>query len=90
MRKIIPVLALSALGLFGTVDTSSADYLTYPWCAQMGGGRGGSRNCGFWTYEQCMATLWGNGGYCEVNTMYRGPTPGMIPPPVDPRRTRGF
>jgi uncharacterized protein DUF3551 len=84
MRKIVPVLALSALGLLGTVDTSSADYLTYPWCAQMGGGRGGSRNCGFWTYEQCMATLWGNGGYCEHNPLFRGPQPGMIPPPYGP------
>ena len=89
MRFTIAVLTVAVLASLAGTAPSAAE-ITYPWCAQYGGGRGGSRNCGFWTYEQCMATLWGNGGYCEVNTMYRGPTPGMIPPPVEPRRARGF
>ena len=46
-----------------------------------GGNDGGGRNCGFWTYQQCQQTVFGTGGYCEVNAMYRGPQPGMIPPP---------
>jgi hypothetical protein len=51
---------------------------------------GGARNCGFWTNEQCMATVSGIGGYCEVNAMYRGPSPGMIAPPhaIPPRARR--
>jgi len=81
MLPILAILALSALTVLTDTAPSQAD-TTYPWCAQYGGGRGGSRNCGFWTYEQCMAALWGNGGYCIDNPMFRGPTPGMIPPPA--------
>lgn len=40
----------------------------YPWCAVVGHG---SRNCGFETHAQCMATARGLGGLCERNTMYQ-------------------
>jgi uncharacterized protein DUF3551 len=83
MRFTVAVLALTVLASLAGTAPSAAE-ITYPWCAQYGGGRGGSRNCGFWTYEQCMATLWGNGGYCEHNPLFRGPQPGMIPPPYGP------
>ena len=83
-------LALSLLAANATVEPASADYITYPWCAQYGGGRGGSRNCGFWTYEQCIASQWGNGGYCEPNAMFRGPVPGMVPPPGGFSRRPGY
>jgi len=80
MRSIL-VLGFSVLALVAGSDAGRAE-ITYPWCAQYGGGRdGGGRNCGFWTYEQCRAALSGNGGYCVENAMYRGPSPGMIPPP---------
>ena len=46
----------------------------YPWCAEYGGGgRGGGRNCGFVTWEQCMATARGMGGFCQRNLFYTGP-----------------
>jgi hypothetical protein len=82
MRAMLAILVLSALALLAANDASRAE-ITYPWCAQHAGGGqgGGGRNCGFWTYEQCMAALSGNGGYCQANAMYRGPSPGMIPPP---------
>ena len=44
----------------------------YPWCAQYGGKMGGGENCGFSTYQQCMAALSGNGGFCNRNTQYVG------------------
>lgn len=44
----------------------------YPWCVIYGAF--GARNCGFVSYEQCMATAWGNGGTCRPNTLY-------VPPP---------
>ncbi|MGA2566474.1 MAG: DUF3551 domain-containing protein [Pseudolabrys sp.] len=49
--------------------------IEYPWCAQYSGGEdgGGGRNCGFSTYEQCMATVSGIGGTCEPNLFYTGP-----------------
>jgi hypothetical protein len=52
----------------------------YPWCADYGGKMGGSSNCGFSTYEQCMATLSGMGGFCNRNTQYV-PGPGYSPGP---------
>lgn len=81
MRRTVLVLGSSLLALTAGSGTSHAE-ITYPWCAQYGTGMdGGGRNCGFWTYEQCRAALSGNGGFCEANAMYRGPSPGMIPPP---------
>src|SRR5215211_6310658 len=53
MRSTPPVLALALLALLAGTEPSAAE-ITYPWCAQYGGGgRGGGRNCGFWNYEQC-------------------------------------
>jgi hypothetical protein len=56
-----------------------ADAQNYPWCAYYGGGRGGGTNCGFTTFDQCMANVSGIGGYCALNTQYvppPGPHPG--------------
>ena len=48
--------------VLGTDAASAA-----PWCTEYGGsGRGGS-NCGFYSFEQCMANAWGNGGFCRRN-----------------------
>jgi hypothetical protein len=92
MQRILLFFAFSVLAFLAGSERSGAE-ITYPWCAQyMGGGEGagGGRNCGFWTNEQCMATVSGIGGYCEANAMYRGPSPGMIPPPhaIPPRARR--
>jgi hypothetical protein len=47
--------------------------IEYPWCAQYGGGaKGGGRNCGFTTIEQCRATISGMGGFCTPNLFYPG------------------
>jgi hypothetical protein len=56
-----------------------AEAQNYPWCAYYSGGRGGGgTNCGFTTFEQCMATVSGIGGFCNQNTQYR-PPPGPHP-----------
>ncbi len=57
--------------------------IEYPWCAEFADGAGS--NCGFTTYEQCMATARGTGGYCARNPMYTAPA-GVERPP--PRRSR--
>jgi hypothetical protein len=57
---VVPIL-FAALSL--TADGAQAA----PWCAQYGGGRGGGTNCGFYSFQQCMATIWGNGGFCTQN-----------------------
>jgi uncharacterized protein DUF3551 len=48
----------------------------FPWCAQYSI-RGGARNCGFVSWDQCMATIRGIGGFCERNYMFR---PGDVRP----------
>jgi hypothetical protein len=40
---------------------------------QYGGMDGdGGRNCGFVSYQQCMETARGSGGFCEHNLFYTG------------------
>jgi hypothetical protein len=39
---------------------------------------GGGRNCGFTTFDQCLATISGIGGTCMRNTMYE-PTAAAAP-----------
>jgi Protein of unknown function (DUF3551) len=69
--------ALVALPVMLLVSTVSADAQNYPWCSA----RGESRNCGFVSWEQCMA----NGGFCERNFMYR-PEPDRTAPGRKRRR----
>jgi hypothetical protein len=38
------------------------------YCAQY---KGGAENCGFYTFNQCLAALAGNGGICTMAT-YQG------------------
>ena len=72
MRLLLLMLGIvAASAAFG--GTASAQ--NYPWCAVYGGAdTGGSSNCGFVTFEQCMATLSGMGGFCNRNTQF-------VPPP---------
>jgi Protein of unknown function (DUF3551) len=58
MRHILSALALCALGFAANSVPASAE-ITYPYCAEYGGRDGGGRNCGFWTYQQCIATVSG-------------------------------
>jgi hypothetical protein len=45
-------------------------YDPYPWCAVYSGRGGGASNCGFRTWDQCMATVSGIGGFCQPNQFY--------------------
>jgi hypothetical protein len=56
--------------LAGMAATGTHAYAqNYPWCAYYTVGDE-ARNCGFVTYEQCMASVSGIGGYCTLNTQY--------------------
>jgi hypothetical protein len=71
-----PLLLLFGIAIAVTALAPRAQAQNYPWCALYGGsGTGGGRNCGFTTYEQCMATISGIGGSCMQNTMYEPPAP---------------
>jgi hypothetical protein len=58
---------------------------SYPWCAHYGFDLDGT-NCGFVSFDQCMAALSGNGGYCIQNSQYQPPA--GHPAPRRARRLR--
>lgn len=71
MRLIHLAAILAALAAPALLAPSPARAnIEYPWCAAYGGDMGGASNCGFTTWEQCMATVSGIGGFCEPNQFY--------------------
>lgn len=71
MRPLLSALViLTGMGAFASYAAAQ----NYPWCAQYsGGGSGGGENCGFSTYQQCMADVSGIGGFCQLNNTYVSP-----------------
>jgi hypothetical protein len=65
--RTIPLVAITFAAL--SLSTIGAD--AAPWCAEYsgggGGGGGGGTNCGFYSFEQCLATVRGIGGFCVRN-----------------------
>jgi hypothetical protein len=77
MRLLLFLLVICAgIGWTGT----HVEAQNYPWCAAYSGGDtgGGGTNCGFTTFQQCLDTVRGIGGFCEQNTQYQ-PPPGPHP-----------
>jgi hypothetical protein len=68
MRILRFGLVIAAIAI-ATSDAAHAQ--NYPWCSNFHDGAG--TNCGFSTYEQCMATARGSGGYCAPNNLYVAP-----------------
>jgi hypothetical protein len=58
--------AVAAAGLLDARNVAMADWRHAPWCAYLGG-RDGGYDCGYYTFEQCMATARGLGGSCTPN-----------------------
>jgi Protein of unknown function (DUF3551) len=67
-------MAISGLGAITLLTAAGfaapAQAQDYPWCLISSAYEGGE-NCGFTTYEQCLASRLGIGGFCQVNTQYR-------------------
>jgi uncharacterized protein DUF3551 len=62
----------------------SAEAQNYPWCAYYGP-HFGATNCGFATFQQCLAAISGVGGSCGANPMYQ-----PAPRPYRPPRHHGY
>ena len=62
-------LALAAFAVATLLDTSAGVARQYAWCLYYPPSIGGS-SCSFDTYQQCMATRSGIGGYCQRNYDY--------------------
>ena len=75
--RILPFMLAILVVIAGSGTRAEAQ--NYPWCADYAGF--GSQNCGFTTFQQCMAALRGNGGFCNANTQY-------VPPAVPAPRVR--
>ncbi len=43
------------------------------WCANY---KNGLTNCGFYSFQQCEAARWGNGGFCYRNNPFSGASNG--------------
>lgn len=72
MRTVIlGVLAAAAL-----LSAPPVEAREYPWCARYDWT---TSNCGFVSFEQCLATIRGIGGRCEPNPRYAGPPPRQKP-----------
>jgi hypothetical protein len=52
--------------------STRAEAQSYPWCAVYDVGDS-AYNCGFVSREQCMVTVSGIGGFCELNRLYVAP-----------------
>jgi hypothetical protein len=63
MRTLFVLGAIAA-----TILATAAWAQNYPWCALY---KEGAVNCGFTTFQQCLATVSGSGGLCTQNTTYQ-------------------
>ena len=76
----IRIIVLATLALSSTVlaqaPANALPYDPYPWCAVYGGRMSGSSNCGFSTWNQCMATVSGIGGFCAAQFVLQPATIG--------------
>jgi Protein of unknown function (DUF3551) len=78
MRSLFLLSVIAA----ATMLPNAAEAQNYPWCAQYSGD--GGMNCGFATFQQCLAEVSGIGGFCTQNSTYQPP---QVPRPRA-RRTR--
>lgn len=82
MRKFL--LAAILAPLVSLAGGSAAQARDYPWCAWYDRD---TYNCGFVTYQQCLATVYGAGGICARNPRYFFEAP-RWEPRRKPRRHR--
>ena len=66
MRSNILMAAGAAVALTWGAFVPTSAQAQGAFCAEQGG-RSGYRNCGYYTYGQCRASVSGVGGYCYPN-----------------------
>ncbi len=81
--SLFAIAFVAANAAFGT----PAQAQNYPWCALYDSGNNGM-NCGFATYQQCMADVSGIGGFCERNNTYVPPRAAASAPRTLKHRAR--
>jgi Protein of unknown function (DUF3551) len=69
--RTIPLVAIT----FAALSLSSIGAYAAPWCSEYSGGGtggGGGSNCGFYSFDQCLANVRGIGGFCVRNPFELG------------------
>jgi hypothetical protein len=69
MRLLLLMLGIG-VGIVGIGNRAEAQ--NYPWCVIYDDPSGGE-NCGFTTFQQCLADVSGIGGFCIRNNTYQSP-----------------
>ena len=74
MTRLFAISHLAAAAIVAAIaiPATPAQAQNYPWCAHYGTPYDDS-SCGFVSYEQCMASVSGIGGFCEKNDTYKPP-----------------
>jgi hypothetical protein len=73
MRSKIFTLAVVSVALIGATASASAQSpCSYPWCSRQPVHEGATTSCYFTSYQQCMTTISGIGGWCYRNPAYTG------------------
>jgi hypothetical protein len=62
--RSLAILAVTAAALSLAAHLTPAQAREYPWCARYDVW---TTNCGFVTFQQCLATISGAGGFCAPN-----------------------
>jgi len=75
MRTILSALSVATALAAGTLPASAERY--YPWCYQEAS-LDGAVNCGFSTWDQCLAARHGVSGFCQRNPWYEAYGPGDV------------
>jgi hypothetical protein len=75
MRSQILSLVLLSTALMGPAELASAQSpYSYPWCSRQTTKEGGTTSCYFTSYQQCMTTISGIGGWCYQSPYYHAPS----------------
>jgi hypothetical protein len=77
MRAIVPMAGAVIILAAGTLPASAERY--YPWCYNEAS-IDGAPNCGFSSWEQCMANRHGNAGFCQRNPWHAAFGVGEVTP----------
>jgi hypothetical protein len=78
--RFLPFVLGIIIGAAGIGIGTRAEAQNYPWCAMYNLGEDG-QICGFVSYEQCMTTVSGIGGFCQQNTQNQSSVIALHPSP---------
>lgn len=61
------IVLLAAATLLGSMTLPAGNAEAAPFCSYIGSATGSFQSCAYQTWEQCLASVRGAGGFCMVN-----------------------